>query len=101
MAKKDFKSRIQHPTDEQVQGMANARYPFGKCKQCGQAIIQSKVLCNECERLQQIGFGPFDRAPEPHPGQDTQAQQSFPSGRHDGYSDTQPSKKISPGKERV
>jgi len=86
--------------EAQIASTAQGR-PFGSCKQCGLRVVAPQVLCPECERLTEIGFGPFGRAPHALPGQDTQPVQSHPSGRHDGYSDTIPSAKVPPGKERI
>ena len=86
--------------EAQIASVANGR-PFGTCGQCGLRIVTSAVICPECARLEEVGFGPVPRAPHALPGQDTQPVQSHPSGRHDGYSDTIPSGKVPPGKERV
>lgn len=107
MAKKEFKSGIQKPTDEQIFN-ATKGIPFGTCKQCGLRTVTSQVLCPECERLTEIGFGPVPRAFNTPPGQDTAPVQSFPSDNHSGYKETnvygkgpQPSKKFPPNKERM
>lgn len=100
MAKQPFKSNISKPTDAQI-FEATKGIPFGTCKQCGLRTVTKAVLCPECERLTEIGFGPVPRFPYPLPGQDTTPVQSNPSGRHDGYKDTIPSGKFPPGKERV
>lgn len=100
MAKK-FESKIQKPSDAEVLAAANRSIPFGVCTQCGQRIAMPAVYCGECERLLEIGFGPFSRAPHALPGQDTQPPQSFNPFRHDGYQDTIPNEKFPPGKERM
>ena len=96
----EFKSNIQKPSDAQIIDFQKG-HPFGQCPQCGLRITSSQVVCNECERLMKIGFGPVPRAFHTLPGQDTQPNQSHPSGRHDGYEDFIPSEKFPPGKERV
>jgi hypothetical protein len=97
---KEFKSNIQKPTDEQVHAFGAGR-PFGKCRQCGLSIVASKVVCPECERLTEVGFGPVPRAPKPLPGQDTQPAQSYPSDDHAGYQDSIPNRNFPPNKERM
>jgi len=60
---------------------------FRKCNQCGLPTTTAKVLCPECERLREVGFGPVPRKCYPRPGQDTTPIQSYPSNNHSGYSD--------------
>jgi len=98
---KEFKSNMKRPTDVEVQGMANARYPFKKCV-CGNSITAGQQYCWECKRLYDLGMktppvGQFVQAHDV----DTQERQSYDAFRHDGYSDTQPTKKIDPKKERI
>ena len=83
---KEFKSGMKMPTDAEVFAATKGR-PFGTCKQCGLPTVTNQVVCPECERLTEIGFGPVPRAFHTLPGQDTQPVQSYPSNRHDGYSD--------------
>ena len=103
----EFKSKINKPSDADVIAMTRG-VAFKKCPNCGNSIGPSQPYCLECKRLIEIGFGPAPRAgghgqPEIDfdPDKDTQEIQSNPSGRHDGYSDTIPSRKFPPSKERV
>lgn len=106
MAKKDFKSGIVKPTDAQLFEVTKG-VAFKKCC-CGNSIISSANYCNECKRLVELGMkDPVPEFVQPNPSKDTQAPQSFPSDRHDGYQETnrygkgpQPSKKFNPNKER-
>lgn len=100
MAKQPFKSNISKPTDEQI-FEATKGIPFGTCKVCGLRTVTKAVLCPECERLAEIGFGPVPRSPHVPPGQDTAPVQSGDAFNHKGYSDTIPSGKFPPKKERV
>jgi len=93
---KEQKSNISKPTMDQVMA-ATRGIPFGTCKQCGLRTITTAVLCPECERLMDIGFGPVPRAPYARPGQDTQPAQSNPSDNRSGYSDTIPGPSPRPG----
>ena len=97
---KAFKSNLNKPTDAEVMA-ATRGIPFGTCKQCGLPTVTNSVICPECQRLIEIGFGPVPRTPHPLPGQDTQPVQSNDAFRHDGYSDTIPKGKFPPKKERV
>lgn len=97
---KEFKSKISKPTDAQI-FEATKGIPFGTCKQCGLRTVTQAVLCPECERLLEIGFGPTPRAPHPLPGQDTTPVQSNDAFDHSGYSDTFSYKKIDPKRERM
>ena len=105
---KEFKSGISKPTDEQVFA-ATKGTPFKKCE-CGNSIISSANHCNECKRLYELGMKtpPVPQFVQPNPSKDTQAPQSYPSGDHSGYQETnvygkgpQPSGKFPPGKERM
>lgn len=108
MAKKDFKSGIQKPTDEQVMATTKG-IPFKKCPSCGNSIGASQPYCWECKRLVELGMK--DAVPQfvqPHPDRDPQEAQSYPSGRHDGYQEGNvygkgsiPSAKFPPKKERM
>lgn len=93
---KEFKSNISKPTMDQVMA-ATQGIPFGTCKQCGLRTVTNSVQCPECARLEEIGFGPFERAPYAKPGQDTQPAQSNPSDNRSGYSDTIPGGAPRPG----
>lgn len=97
---KPFKSNLNKPTDAQVMA-ATVGIPFGTCKQCGLRTVTNSVICPECARLEEIGFGPVPRTPHVLPGQDTQPIQSYPSDNHSGYSDTRPKGKFPPNKERM
>jgi hypothetical protein len=88
------------PTDRQIFA-ATRGIPFTKCKQCGLRTTTTKVLCPECERLREIGFGPVPRKCYPLPGQDTQPVQSYTAFDRSGYQDTIPKTKFSVRKERV
>jgi hypothetical protein len=81
------------PTDKQIFAVTRG-IPFGTCKQCGQRTTTAKVLCPECERLTEIGFGPVPPQCYPLPGQDTTPVQSYPSNNHSGYSDQIPTGKF-------
>lgn len=81
---KSFQSGIKKPTDAEVMQMSKG-IPFGTCKQCGLRTVTNSVVCPECARLEEIGFGPVPRSPNAHPGQDTQPVQSHPSDNHKGY----------------
>jgi hypothetical protein len=87
---KEFKSGINRPTDAQVFETTKG-IPFGTCKQCGLRTVTNQVICPECERLTEIGFGPVPRAFHTLPGQDTTPDQSYPASNHSGYKDTIPS----------
>jgi hypothetical protein len=91
---------IEAGLESQIHALSNGR-AFGKCQSCNlNQIIPGKVLCPECERLKAMGYG----APPAKPGggvADTQNPQSNPSNDHSGYSDTIPSGKFPPKKERV
>lgn len=101
MAKKDFKSGIVKPTDEQLFN-ATKGTAFKKCE-CGNSIISSAVHCGECARLYELGMKtpPVPQFVQSNSSKDTQIPTSYPSNRHDGYSDTQPNKKFPALKERI
>jgi hypothetical protein len=92
-------SNLIKPTDAQLADMQRG-HPFKNCKQCGLPIVASRIVCPECERLTEIGFGPVPRKCYPLPGQDTQPVQSYPNDKHTGYHDTISHRKIDPTRER-
>jgi hypothetical protein len=97
---KEFKSNIKKPTDAEVQAMGKGR-PFQTCKQCGLAVVMDKVLCPECTRLEEVGFGPTPRSPHARPGDVETPAQTYDAFNHKGYSDTIPSGKFDPKKQRM
>lgn len=79
--------------DAEFQAVAAGR-PFKKCK-CGSPIPGGEKACNECKRLEELGFHG-----KPSTIEDTNEVQSYPSDHdHSGYSDSIPSNKIN--RERV
>jgi hypothetical protein len=97
---KEFKSNISKPTDAQLFEATKGR-PFGVCKQCGLAVVMDKVLCPECTRLTEVGFGPTPRSPHARPGDVETPAQTYDAFNHKGYSDTIPSGKFDPKKQRM
>lgn len=105
---KDVKSGIRKPSDAEVMA-ATVGHPFKRCV-CGASIAASQPFCYECRRLVEIGWGPVPRRgglgqPEPQivggTDQDTQEKQSYDAFNRSGYSDTIPTGKIPPSKERA
>lgn len=79
--------------DAEFQAVSQGR-PFKKCA-CGSPIPDSSKACNECARLDELGFHG-----KPSMIEDTNQVQSYSSDKdHSGYSDSIPSGKVN--RERV
>ena len=90
---KEFKSNIKKPTDADLLAFTKSR-PFGTCKQCGLRVVAPHVICPECTRVEEVGFGPVPRTPHARPGDVETPVQSHDAFDHSGYSDTIPTTKI-------